>query len=146
MFDPARRFKTRQQDFSTAKAKASLTLTDWKADASARSGLQTIDVAVVVFSLSDSATLDHARHCIRRLRDPRQSKLSPTAPIWLVANKVDLLGSAPPDKLARIAKVRSEAKALAKEQRLPYAETSARTGEGVSTLFRDIARLVRRSV
>jgi Ras-related protein Rab-5C len=79
--------------------------------------------AVVLYDITSSATLEKARTWIREL----QRQADPSIVIALCGNKSDLA--------ARRQVTEEEAKKYAEEEGLMWAETSAKTGEGVSEIF-----------
>lgn len=79
--------------------------------------------AVVVYDITQSASLDKARTWIREL----QRQADPSIVIALCGNKTDLS--------ARRQVTEEEAKKYAEEEGLMWGETSAKTGEGVSDIF-----------
>ncbi|KAF8831903.1 hypothetical protein HHX47_DHR1001176 [Lentinula edodes] len=84
--------------------------------------------AVVVYDITQSASLEKARNWIREL----QRQADPSIVIALCGNKSDLS--------ARRQVSEEEAKKYAEEEGLMWAETSAKTGEGVSEIFTAIAK------
>lgn len=85
--------------------------------------------AVVLYDITSSATLEKARTWIREL----QRQADPSIVIALCGNKSDLA--------ARRQVSEEEAKKYAEEEGLMWAETSAKTGEGVSEIFTAIGAL-----
>jgi hypothetical protein len=79
--------------------------------------------AVVLYDITSSATLEKARTWIREL----QRQADPSIVIALCGNKSDLA--------ARRQVTEEEAKKYAEEEGLMWAETSAKSGEGVSEIF-----------
>src|SRR5882762_8422817 len=79
--------------------------------------------AVVVYDITQSASLEKARTWIREL----QRQADPSIVIALCGNKSDLS--------ARRQVTDEEAKKYAEEEGLMWGETSAKTGEGVSDIF-----------
>jgi Ras-related protein Rab-5C len=79
--------------------------------------------AVVVYDITQSASLEKARTWIREL----QRQADPSIVIALCGNKTDLE--------ARRQVSQEEAKKYADEEGLMWAETSAKTGEGVQDIF-----------
>lgn len=79
--------------------------------------------AVVVYDITQSASLEKARTWIREL----QRQADPSIVIALCGNKTDLE--------ARRQVSQDEAKKYADEEGLMWAETSAKTGEGVQDIF-----------
>lgn len=79
--------------------------------------------AVVVYDITQSASLEKARTWIREL----QRQADPSIVIALCGNKTDLS--------ARRQVTEEEAKKYADEEGLMWGETSAKTGEGVSDIF-----------
>jgi Ras-related protein Rab-5C len=79
--------------------------------------------AVVLYDITSSATLEKARTWIREL----QRQADPSIVIALCGNKSDLA--------ARRQVSEEEAKKYAEEEGLMWAETSAKSGEGVSEIF-----------
>ena len=120
--------------FCRGGASVTLNVCDWGSDATSRRRTKQIDVAVVVFSAVEAATLDHAIQLIATLR--KGFKLAPDASIWLVANKVDLVAS-------RTRSVLERGRTWAEANAVEFAQVSARTGEGVQAIFRGIARAAR---
>ncbi|SJL06410.1 probable GTP-binding protein ypt5 [Armillaria ostoyae] len=84
--------------------------------------------AVVVYDITQSASLEKARTWIREL----QRQADPSIVIALCGNKTDLS--------ARRQVTEEEAKKYADEEGLMWGETSAKTGEGVSDIFMAIAK------
>ncbi|KAI3622674.1 gtp-binding protein ypt5 [Moniliophthora roreri] len=84
--------------------------------------------AVVVYDITQSASLEKARNWIREL----QRQADPSIVIALCGNKSDLA--------ARRQVTEEEAKKYAEEEGLMWGETSAKTGEGVSDIFTAIAK------
>ena len=84
--------------------------------------------AVVVYDITQTASLEKARTWIREL----QRQADPSIIIALCGNKTDLS--------ARRQVSEEEAKSYADEEGLMWAETSAKTGEGVSDLFTAIGK------
>ncbi|KAF8079045.1 GTP-binding protein RAB5 [Lyophyllum atratum] len=83
---------------------------------------------VVVYDITQTASLEKARTWIREL----QRQADPSIIIALCGNKSDLS--------ARRQVSEEEAKKYAEEEGLMWAETSAKTGEGVSEIFTAIAK------
>lgn len=79
--------------------------------------------AVVVYDITQSASLEKARTWIREL----QRQADPSIVIALCGNKSDLS--------ARRQVSQEEAKKYADEEGLMWTETSAKTGEGVTEIF-----------
>lgn len=79
--------------------------------------------AVVVYDITQSASLEKARSWIREL----QRQADPSIVIALCGNKSDLA--------ARRQVTEEEAKKYADEEGLMWAETSAKSGEGVNEIF-----------
>jgi Ras-related protein Rab-5C len=79
--------------------------------------------AVVVYDITQSASLEKARTWIREL----QRQADPSIVIALCGNKSDLA--------ARRQVSQEEAKKYADEEGLMWTETSAKTGEGVTEVF-----------
>jgi len=84
--------------------------------------------AVVVYDITQSASLEKARSWVREL----QRQADPSIVIALCGNKTDLN--------ARRQVSQEEAKKYADEEGLMWGETSAKTGEGVSDIFTAIAK------
>jgi Ras-related protein Rab-5C len=84
--------------------------------------------AVVVYDITQSASLEKARTWIREL----QRQADPSIVIALCGNKLDLA--------ARRQVTQEEAKKYAEEEGLMWTETSAKTGEGVTEIFTAIAQ------
>ncbi|PPQ64247.1 hypothetical protein CVT24_008650 [Panaeolus cyanescens] len=84
--------------------------------------------AVVVYDITQSASLEKARTWIREL----QRQADPSIVIALCGNKLDLS--------ARRQVSQEEAKKYADEEGLMWTETSAKTGEGVNEIFTAIAQ------
>lgn len=82
--------------------------------------------AVVVYDITQSASLEKARSWIREL----QRQADPSIVIALCGNKTDLD--------ARRQVTQEEAKKYADEEGLMWGETSAKSGEGVSEIFTEI--------
>ncbi|KAG6846085.1 hypothetical protein H0H87_006449 [Tephrocybe sp. NHM501043] len=82
--------------------------------------------AVVVYDITQTASLEKARTWIREL----QRQADPSIVIALCGNKSDLS--------ARRQVAEEEAKKYAEEEGLMWAETSAKTGEGVTEIFTEI--------
>lgn len=85
--------------------------------------------AVLVCDLTRPETLDTLRSYAQTLLN-----VNPDARLVIAANKRDLVEE---QKLSR-----AQVEALATELNAPYYLTSAKTGEGVDTLFRHLARLL----
>jgi Ras-related protein Rab-5C len=79
--------------------------------------------AVVVYDITQSSSLEKARTWIREL----QRQADPNIVIALCGNKTDLA--------ARRQVSQEEAKKYAEEEGLMWAETSAKSGEGVTEVF-----------
>ncbi len=79
--------------------------------------------AVVVYDITQTASLEKARTWIREL----QRQADPSIVIALCGNKLDLA--------ARRQVSQEEAKKYAEEEGLMWMETSAKTGEGVAEVF-----------
>jgi len=79
--------------------------------------------AVVVYDITQTASLEKARTWIREL----QRQADPSIVIALCGNKSDLS--------ARRQVSEEEAKKYAEEEGLMWAETSAKSGEGVNDIF-----------
>ncbi|KAH9837321.1 GTP-binding protein RAB5 [Rhodofomes roseus] len=84
--------------------------------------------AVVVYDITQSASLEKARSWIREL----QRQADPSIIIALCGNKADLS--------ARRQVSQEEAKKYADEEGLMWGETSAKSGEGVQEIFAAIAK------
>jgi Ras-related protein Rab-5C len=84
--------------------------------------------AVVVYDITQTASLEKARSWVREL----QRQADPSIIIALCGNKTDLN--------ARRQVSQEEAKKYADEEGLMWGETSAKTGEGVSDIFTAIAK------
>jgi len=84
--------------------------------------------AVVVYDITQSASLEKARSWVREL----QRQADPSIVIALCGNKTDLN--------ARRQVSQEEAKKYADEEGLMWGETSAKTGEGVSDIFTAIGQ------
>ena len=84
--------------------------------------------AVVVYDITQSASLEKARSWIREL----QRQADPSIVIALCGNKADLS--------ARRQVSQEEAKKYADEEGLMWGETSAKTGEGVQEIFTAIGQ------
>jgi len=84
--------------------------------------------AIVVYDISQSASLEKARTWIREL----QRQADPSIVIALCGNKADLS--------ARRQVSEEDAKKYADEEGLMWAETSAKTGAGVTEVFTAIAK------
>ena len=84
--------------------------------------------AVVVYDITQSASLEKARSWVREL----QRQADPSIVIALCGNKTDLS--------ARRQVSQEEAKKYADEEGLMWGETSAKTGEGVSDIFTAIGQ------
>ncbi|XP_006454233.1 GTP-binding protein RAB5 [Agaricus bisporus var. bisporus H97] len=84
--------------------------------------------AVVVYDITQSSSLEKARTWIREL----QRQADPNIVITLCGNKSDLD--------ARRQVTQEEAKKYAEEEGLMWAETSAKSGEGVTEVFTAIAK------
>ena len=89
--------------------------------------------AVVVYDITQSASLEKARSWIREL----QRQADPSIIIALCGNKSDLS--------ARRQVSQEEAKKYAEEEGLMWGETSAKSGEGVQDIFTEIGKLSRAS-
>jgi len=84
--------------------------------------------AVVVYDITQSASLEKARNWIREL----QRQADPSIVIALCGNKSDLA--------TRRQVTVEEAQKYAQEEGLMWAETSAKTGDGVTEIFTRIAK------
>ena len=84
--------------------------------------------AVVVYDITQTASLDKARSWVREL----QRQADPSIVIALCGNKTDLN--------ARRQVSQEEAKKYADEEGLMWGETSAKTGDGVSDIFTAIGQ------
>jgi len=84
--------------------------------------------AVVVYDITQAASLEKARTWIREL----QRQADPSIVIALCGNKADLA--------ARRQVTQEEAKKYAEEEGLMWSETSAKTGDGVADIFTAIAK------
>ncbi|KAI0068001.1 ras-domain-containing protein [Artomyces pyxidatus] len=84
--------------------------------------------AVVVYDITQSSSLDKARNWIREL----QRQADPSIIIALCGNKSDLA--------ARRQVTQEEAQKYAEEEGLMWAETSAKSGDGVADIFTAIAK------
>jgi GTPase SAR1 family protein len=84
--------------------------------------------AVVVYDITQTASLEKARSWIREL----QRQADPNIVIALCGNKSDLS--------ARRQVSQEEAQKYAQEEGLMWGETSAKTGEGVSDIFVSIGQ------
>ncbi|KZV69747.1 ras-domain-containing protein [Peniophora sp. CONT] len=84
--------------------------------------------AVVVYDITQAASLEKARNWIREL----QRQADPSIVIALCGNKADLA--------ARRQVSQEEAQKYADEEGLMWTETSAKTGEGVADIFTAIAK------
>jgi len=84
--------------------------------------------AVVVYDITQSTSLEKARNWIREL----QRQADPSIVIALCGNKSDLA--------ARRQVTQEEAQKYAEEEGLMWAETSAKTGDGVTDIFTRIAK------
>ncbi|PSS29702.1 hypothetical protein PHLCEN_2v2850 [Hermanssonia centrifuga] len=84
--------------------------------------------AVVVYDITQSSSLEKARSWIREL----QRQADPSIVIALCGNKSDLA--------ARRQVSEEEAKKYAEEEGLMWGETSAKSGDGVSEIFTEIAK------
>jgi len=84
--------------------------------------------AVVVYDITQTASLEKARSWIREL----QRQADPSIVIALCGNKSDLS--------ARRQVSQEEAQKYAEEEGLMWAETSAKSGEGVVEIFNAIAK------
>jgi len=84
--------------------------------------------AVVVYDITQSASLEKARSWVREL----QRQADPSIVIALCGNKTDLE--------ARRQVSQEEAKKYAEEEGLMWGETSAKSGEGVSDIFTTIGQ------
>jgi len=90
--------------------------------------------AVVVYDITQAASLEKARTWIREL----QRQADPSIVIALCGNKTDLA--------ARRQVSQEEAKKYADEEGLMWAETSAKSGEGVQEIFTAIGALTSHSL
>ena len=86
--------------------------------------------AVVVYDITQSASLEKARTWIREL----QRQADPSIVIALCGNKLDLS--------ARRQVSQEEAKKYADEEGLMWTETSAKSGEGVTEIFTAIGEFL----
>ena len=84
--------------------------------------------AVVVYDITQTASLEKARNWIREL----QRQADPSIVIALCGNKLDLA--------ARRQVTQEEAQKYAEEEGLMWAETSAKSGEGVTDIFTRIGQ------
>ena len=84
--------------------------------------------AVVVYDITQTASLEKARNWIREL----QRQADPSIVIALCGNKLDLA--------ARRQVTQEEAQKYAEEEGLMWAETSAKSGEGVADIFTRIGQ------
>jgi Ras-related protein Rab-5C len=84
--------------------------------------------AVVVYDITQAASLEKARNWIREL----QRQADPSIVIALCGNKLDLA--------ARRQVTQEEAQKYAEEEGLMWAETSAKSGEGVADIFTRIGQ------
>jgi Ras-related protein Rab-5C len=84
--------------------------------------------AVVVYDITQSTSLEKARNWIREL----QRQADPSIVIALCGNKSDLA--------ARRQVTQEEAQKYAEEEGLMWAETSAKTGDGVTDIFTRIGQ------
>jgi len=84
--------------------------------------------AICVYDITQSASLEKAKSWIREL----QRQADPSIVIALCGNKADLA--------ARRQVSQEEAQKFAEEEGLMWAETSAKSGEGVADIFNSIAR------
>lgn len=90
--------------------------------------------AVVVYDITQSASLEKARNWIREL----QRQADPSIVIALCGNKSDLA--------VRRQVTQEEAQKYAQEEGLMWAETSAKTGEGVTDIFTRIGQSVPKTI
>jgi Ras-related protein Rab-5C len=90
--------------------------------------------AVVVYDITQSASLEKARNWIREL----QRQADPSIVIALCGNKSDLA--------ARRQVTQEEAQKYAQEEGLMWAETSAKSGEGVTDIFTRIGQSIPPSI
>jgi Ras-related protein Rab-5C len=86
--------------------------------------------AVVVYDITQSASLEKARNWIREL----QRQADPSIVIALCGNKSDLA--------VRRQVTQEEAQKYAQEEGLMWAETSAKTGDGVADIFTRIGQSI----
>jgi Ras-related protein Rab-5C len=86
--------------------------------------------AVVVYDITQSASLEKARNWIREL----QRQADPSIVIALCGNKSDLA--------TRRQVTAEEAQKYAQEEGLMWAETSAKTGDGVTEIFTRIGQSI----
>ena len=86
--------------------------------------------AVVVYDITQTASLEKARNWIREL----QRQADPSIVIALCGNKLDLA--------ARRQVTQEEAQKYAEEEGLMWVETSAKTGEGVTDIFTRIGQSI----
>jgi Ras-related protein Rab-5C len=86
--------------------------------------------AVVVYDITQSASLEKARNWIREL----QRQADPSIVIALCGNKSDLA--------VRRQVTQEEAQKYAQEEGLMWAETSAKTGDGVADIFTRIGESI----
>ncbi|THH09327.1 hypothetical protein EW145_g2084 [Phellinidium pouzarii] len=84
--------------------------------------------AVVVYDITQPASLEKARTWIREL----QRQADPSIVIALCGNKLDLA--------ARRQVTQEEAQKYAEEEGLMWGETSAKSGEGVASIFTSLAK------
>ena len=86
--------------------------------------------AVVVYDITQSASLEKARNWIREL----QRQADPSIVIALCGNKSDLA--------VRRQVTQEEAQKYAQEEGLMWAETSAKSGDGVTDIFTRIGQSI----
>ncbi len=68
--------------------------------------------------------------------DELRKAINKDIPLVLVANKTDL-----PDRVVEP----SEGRAFADERKMPYVESSAKTGEGIVDIFEELAKVLVRN-
>lgn len=117
---------------SLTVARTCLSQTSWpsflKLSSKAPMYYRNANCAVVVYDITQSASLEKARSWVREL----QRQADPSIVIALCGNKTDLN--------ARRQVSQEEAKKYADEEGLMWGETSAKTGEGVSDIFTAIGQ------
>lgn len=89
--------------------------------------IKDVDVAIVVYDITRRDSFDEARHHLKYARN----LMGGGKPLWLIGNKADCT------EVREVAG--EEGQAMAKECHAFFAEASASTGHGVSTIFHHLA-------
>lgn len=85
--------------------------------------------AIVVYDVTDPATLEKAKSWIKELKTQAKSDIV----IALTGNKTDLRASESND-------LKENARSYARDNNLLFFETSAKTGSNITEMFTDVAR------